>query len=511
MNERRGRRGGGRAARQAARRDAPVSTSPYLVRTLPPVEMLDEEGMVQIEENAETILSEIGIAFQDTPEALELWKEAGADVDGELVRFPRGMCRAIISESAPAIYTQHARNPERSVVIGGNNTVFVPNYGSPFVTDLDQGRRYATLEDFQNVVKLTYSLPHLHHSGGTVCEPVDVPVNKRHLDMVYAHIRYSDKPFMGSVTASDRAADSVELARIAFGGDLEDRTVISSLINASSPLRWDATMLGAATVYARANQACVISPFILAGAMSPVTVAGLAAQVLAEALSGMAYCQLVRPGAPVIFGTFASSMSMATGAPTFGTPEAGQAIYVMAALARRVGVPFRSGGQFTASKAPDAQAAYESAHTLVPTMLAGVNFVLHAAGWLEGGLSLSYEKLIMDADQLGAMEVYARGIDMSENGQAMDAFRTNEHGQHFLGTAHTLANFESAFWRSDIADNNSFEQWDEEGGLTAAQRANATWKQMLNDYEPPPLDDAIDAELEDYIGRRKAEMPDALF
>ena len=510
MNERRGRRGGGRAARQAARRAAPVSTSPYLVRTMPPVEMLDEEGMVQIEENAETILSEIGIAFQDTPEALELWKEAGADVDGELVRFPRGMCRAIISESAPAIYTQHARNPDRSVVIGGNNTVFVPNYGSPFVTDLDQGRRYATLEDFQNVVKLTYSLPHLHHSGGTVCEPVDVPVNKRHLDMVYTHLRYSDKPFMGSVTASDRAADSVELARIAFGGDLEDRTVISSLINASSPLRWDATMLGAATVYARANQACVISPFILAGAMSPVTVAGLAAQVLAEALSGMAYCQLVRPGAPVIFGTFASSMSMATGAPTFGTPEAGQAIYLMAALARRVGVPFRSGGQFTASKAPDAQAAYESAHTLVPTMLAGVNFVLHAAGWLEGGLSLSYEKLIMDADQLGAMEVYARGIDMSENGQAMDAFRTNEHGQHFLGTAHTLANFESAFWRSDIADNNSFEQWDEEGGLTAAQRANATWKQMLNDYEPPPLDDAIDAELEDYIGRRKAEMPDAI-
>ena len=245
--------------------------------------------------------------------------------------------------------------------------------------------------------------------------------------------------------------------------------------------------------------------------MSPVTVAGLAAQVLAEALSGMAYCQLVRPGAPVIFGTFASSMSMATGAPTFGTPEAGQAIYLMAALARRVGVPFRSGGQFTASKAPDAQAAYESAHTLVPTMLAGVNFVLHAAGWLEGGLSLSYEKLIMDADQLGAMEVYARGIDLSENGQAMDAFRTNEHGQHFLGTAHTLANFESAFWRSDIADNNSFEQWDEEGGLTAAQRANATWKQMLNDYEPPPLDEAIDAELGDYIDRRKAEMPDALF
>ena len=510
MTERRGRRGGGRAARQAARRSTAHSISPYLVRTLPPVEMLDEAGLVQIEENAETILSEIGVAFQETPEALDLWREAGADVDGDLVRFPRGLCRSIVQEHAPAVYTQHARNPERSVVIGGDNTVFAPNYGSPFVTDLDDGRRYATLEDFENVVKLTYGLPHLHHSGGTVCEPVDIPVNKRHLDMVYAHIRYTDKPYMGSVTASERAADSIEMSRIAFGGDLDNRTVMTSLINASSPLRWDATMLGAATEYSRANQACIMSPFILAGAMSPVTVAGLCAQALAEALSGMAYCQLVRPGAPVIFGTFASSMSMATGAPTFGTPEAGQAIHVMAALARRVGVPFRSGGQFTASKAPDAQAAYESAHTLLPTVLAGVNFVLHAAGWLEGGLALSYEKLIMDADQLGAMEVYGRGVDLSDNGQAMEAFRTNEHGQHFLGTAHTLENFESAFWKSDIADNNSFEQWEEEGSLSAAQRANATWKQMLEAYQPPPLDDAIDEELREYVARRKSEMPDEI-
>ncbi len=316
---------------------------------------------------------------------------------------------------------------------------------------------------------------------------------------------------MGSVTAAERAVDSVELARIAFGGDLADRTVMTSLINASSPLRWDATMLGAATEYARANQAAIISPFILAGAMSPVTVAGLCAQALAEALSGMAYYQLVRPGAPVVFGTFASSMSMATGAPTFGTPEAGQAIHVMAALARRVGVPFRSGGQFTASKSADAQAAYESASTLLPTMSAGVNFVLHAAGWLEGGLTLGYEKLVLDADQLGMMEVYARGIDISENGQAMDAFRTNPHGDHFLGNAHTLANFETAFYRSALADNNSFEQWESEGSLTAAQRANAEWKRLLAEYEAPPLDDAVDAELRDYVERRKAEMPDASY
>ncbi len=212
----------------------------------------------------------------------------------------------------------------------------------------------------------------------------------------------------------------------------------------------------------------------------------------------------------MIFGTFASSMSMATGAPTFGTPEAGLAIYVMAELARRVGVPFRSGGQFTSSKAPDAQAAYESASTLLPTIAAGVNFVLHAAGWLEGGLTLSYEKLLMDADQLGMMEVYARGVDMSDNGQAVEAFTTNPHGDHFLGHPHTLANFETAFYQSSIADNNSFEQWSDEGSLDAAQRANRLMKQMLAAYEPPPIDDAIDAELRDYIARRKAEEPDAI-
>jgi len=488
-----------------------AETVPYLERKLAPVDMLDDDALSQIEDNAEIILSEIGIGFQETPEALELWRQAGATVDGDLVKFPKGMCREIVQQNAPKSFIQHARNPTRSVKIGENCTVFAPNYGSPFVMDLDNGRRYGTIEDFRNIVKLVYDLPYLHHSGGTVCEPVDVPVNKRHLDMVYSHIKYSDKPFMGSVTAPERAADSIELARIGFGGDLQDRPVMTSLINASSPLRWDATMLGAATVYARANQACIMSPFILAGAMSPVTVAGLAAQALAEALSGMAYVQLVRPGAPVIFGTFASSMSMATGAPTFGTPEAGQALNVMASLARRVGVPFRSGGQFTSSKYPDAQAAYESASTIIPTVNAGVNFVLHAAGWQEGGLALGFEKLILDADQLGMMGVYARGIDMSENAQAMDAFRTNAPGEHFLGNAHTLANFETAFFRSTEADNNSFEQWTDEGSLTAAERANKTWKQMLGAYEGPGLDEAIDAELTDFIARRKSEMPDAAY
>ena len=456
----------------------------------------------------------MGIDFQEHPSALQLLADAGAEVDGERVRFPRGMCRKIVSENAPSSYVQHARNPARNVRIGGDATVFAPNYGSPFAFDLDNGRRYANIEDFQNIVKLAYLADPIHHSGGTVCEPVDIPTNKRHLDMVYAHLRYSDKPFMGSVTAGERAEDSIEMARIAFGGDLTaegddaPRTVMTSLINANSPLSWDGTMLAAAEAYARANQACIMTPFILAGAMAPVTAAGVAAQTLAEALAGMTFIQLVRPGAPVVMGSFASSMSMQTGAPTFGTPEPALVLYTVGALARRLGVPFRSGGSLTASKLPDAQAAYESANTLQPTVLGGVNFVLHAAGWQEGGLAIGYEKFILDVDQLGMAEVLAKGVDMSDNGQAVDAIVDNGPGQHFLGTAHTLANFETAFYRSTTADSASFEQWSEEGSLDAAKRANAIWKQQLADYEPPPMDDAIDAELQDFMARRKDSMAD---
>jgi trimethylamine--corrinoid protein Co-methyltransferase len=485
-----------------------VEREPFLTRRLAPFELVSEEGLATLEHNADTILAEVGIEVHDHRTAIDLFRGAGADVDGTRVRFPRGLCRQLVQATAPRVYTQHARNPAHDVRIGGDATVFAPNYGSPFVHDLDRGRRYATLEDFENFVKLTYTSPHLHHSGGTVCEPVDVPVSKRHLDMVYAHLRYSDKACMGSVTAGSRAEDSFELARIAFGGDLADRTVMTSLINAASPLVWDGSMLEAARVYAERNQATIITPFILAGAMAPTTSAAVAAQTLAEALAGMAFVQLVRPGAPVIFGSFASSMSMQTGAPTFGTPEPALVLYTCAALARRLGVPFRSGGALTASKIPDAQAAYESAATLIPTMMAGVNFVLHAAGWLEGGLSIGYEKFVLDEDQLGMQATFARGLDLSENGQALDAFRTQEPGVHFLGATHTLANFEQAFYRSDVADNSSFEQWSEEGSLDAAQRANAIWKRRLAEYEPPPIDPAVDEELREYVARRKAELPD---
>src|SRR5438270_7101137 len=277
------RAGGGRDARRAARLATHAEWLPFLTRKLEPYEVLNEEGLAIIEHNADTILEEVGIDFRGDPEAREMLGNAGADVDGDRVRFPRGMCRQIIRASAPRIFTQHARNPERSVQIGDPYTVLAPNYGSPFVRDLDNGRRYGTIEDFRNFVKLAYMSPHLHHSGGTVCEPVDVPVNKRHLDMVYSHIRYSDKPFMGSVTAPERARDTVEMARLTFGAEFVDQNaVVLSLINANSPLVWDATMLGAARAYAEANQATLLTPFILAGAMAPVTAAAVCAQTLAE-------------------------------------------------------------------------------------------------------------------------------------------------------------------------------------------------------------------------------------
>ncbi|MEX2319098.1 MAG: trimethylamine methyltransferase family protein, partial [Bauldia sp.] len=326
------------------------------------------------------------------------------------------------------------------------------------------------------------------------------------------HMRFSDKAYMGSVTHPERAKDTVAMSRILFGEEfVRDNTVVMSLINANSPLVWDATMLGAAEVYAEANQAVIMTPFILSGAMSPVTVAGTLAQVLAEVLAGTAFVQLVRPGAPVVFGTFVSTLSMQSGAPTFGTPEAMMAIFGAGQLARRMNMPFRTGGSLCASKVPDAQAAYESAMTLLPTVQAGANFVLHAAGWMEGGLASSYEKFVMDTDQLGMMHVLAKGVDLSDNGQALDAFREVGPGSHFLGSSHTQKNFESAFYRSFLADNNSVEQWEAEGKLDMAQRANTQWKKMLADYQPPPIDPGIDEALREFIETTKASMPDSAY
>ncbi|MBV2361133.1 trimethylamine methyltransferase family protein [Thalassococcus sp. CAU 1522] len=502
-------RGGGGAARRAERSAVSVETAKYIRRNIPNLDILNDEALEIIEANAETVLQEIGVNFANNPGALALWRDAGADVDGERVRIPKGLARKLCS-TAPSTYTQHARNPDRSVEIGGRNLVLAPVYGPPFVHDLETGRRYATMADFRNFVKLGYMSKWLHHSGGTVCEPTDVPVNKRHLDMLLAHMTLSDKPFMGSVTEPSRAQDSVEMCEILFGKDfVQQNTVMTSLININSPLTFDDVMMGAMEVYARNNQASIISPFIVGGAMAPVSVAGTLTQVLAEVLAGIAYSQLVRPGAPVIMGAFVTSIDMNSGAPTFGTPEAAHITYGVGQLARRMNLPYRSAGSFCGSKLPDAQAAYETANSLNMGLLSGVNFMLHACGWLEGGLVSSYEKFVMDADQLGALHKMAEGIAMDENGQAMDAIREVGPGGHYLGCAHTQANFKSAFWRTDLFDYKPYETWAEEGARDTVALARNRVKRLLDTYQQPQLDPGISEALSDYVARKKASMPDA--
>ena len=502
-------RGGGGAARRAARNAVSFDTAKYIERKIPLFNVLSDEALEIIEDNAEGILEEVGVNFVANPAALERWRDAGADIDGERVRIPRGLARKLCA-TAPNRITQHARNPERTVEIGGNSLVCAPVYGPPFVRDYKGGRRYATMDDFRTFVKLGYMSKWLHHSGGTVCEPTDVPVNKRHLDMLHAHMTLSDKPYMGSVTEPSRAQDSVEMSEILFGREFVGKnTVMTSLININSPMTFDDVMMGALEVYAKANQACIVSPFIVGGAMAPVSVAGTLTQVMAEVLAGIAYSQLIRPGAPVIFGAFVTSIDMNSGAPTFGTPEASQILYGAGQLARRMNLPFRSGGGLCGSKLPDAQAAYETAHTHNAALLGGVNFMLHSCGWLEGGLVSSFEKFVMDADQLGVLHQMARGVEVDVNAQALDAIREVGPGGHYLGCAHTQENFKEAFWKSDLLDYKPFETWDEEGARDTQQLASERVARMLSDYEQPALDPAIAEALDAYVANKKASMPDA--
>ena len=497
------RRAGGGAARRAERSALTIEAAGVIERRLPPTEILGTEALEAIEHDAETVLEEVGVAFAENPGALERWREAGAEVEGERVRIPRGLARALCA-TAPRSFTQVARNPARSVAIGPGTMVLAPVYGPPFVRD-EGGRRYGTIADFRDLVRLASMSRWLHHSGGTLCEPTDLPVATRHLDMLHAHMTLGDKPFMGSVTDPSRAADAVEMCEILFGG-LRDRTALTSLINVNSPLTFDATMMGALEVYAAANQAVIVSPFIVGGAMAPVTVAGTLVQVLAEVLAGVAYTQLVRPGAPAIFGAFVTSIDMRSGAPTFGTPEASHILMGAGQLARRLGLPFRSGGALCGSKLPDAQAAYESANTLNAAAIGGVNFMLHACGWLEGGLVTSLEKFVMDADQLGVLHRLVGGVDASEDARAMEAIREVGPGGHYLGTAHTETHHEAAFWRSDLLDYRTFETWDEAGGPDTPALARARVKRLLAEHVPPPFDPAVAEALDAFVTRRKGEL-----
>ncbi len=502
-------RGGGGAARRAERTSVKIETARFIERNIPNFDLLSSEALEIIETNAETILEEIGVNFVNNPSALALWKDAGADVQGERVHIPRGLARKLCA-TAPSRIKQHARNPDKTVEFGGNSLVCAPVYGPPFVRDLAGGRRYATIADFQKFVKLGYMSKWLHHSGGTVCEPTDVAVNKRHLDMLLAHMTLSDKPFLGSVTEPSRAQDSVDMCGILFGEDfVQNNTVMTSLININSPMTFDDVMMGALEVYARNNQACVVSPFIVGGAMAPVSVAGTLTQVLAEVLAGISYSQLIRPGAPVIFGTFVTSIDMNSGAPTFGTPEASQILYGAGQLARRMGLPYRSGGGLCGSKLPDAQAAYESANTLQAALMGGVNFMLHSCGWLEGGLVSSFEKFVMDADQLGILHHIAKGVQIDENAQAMGAIREVGPGGHYLGCDHTQTNFKSAFWRTEILDYKPFETWQEEGARDTVTLAAERVEKMINTYQKPAMDPAVEEALNDYVARKKASVPDS--
>lgn len=504
--KRRRKKSGGRGA---PRPGSDQPRAPFILRKLGTFNILGEEGLSLIEENADKILAETGMDFVDDPEILEIFANAGCDVQGSRVRFAAGYCRKTIQATAPKQFIQHARNPANSVQLGGDATVLCPSWGPPFVHDLDRGRRYATFEDFETLVKLHHTIPWLHHSGGVVCEPVDLPANKRHLDMLYTHIRYSDRPFMGAFIGAERAGHALDMARIVFGSDyVAENPVLYCVSNTNAPLVMDAHMSGALKTYARAGQPVATAPWVLAGAMSPCTVAGTMAQVLAEALACLTLVQLVKPGAPALMGSFASTMSMQSGAPTFGTPEAGQMVLAAGQLARRLGVPLHTVGTLSASKIPDAQSQQEATWGLMMSMFAGANLINHATGWLEGGLVTSYEKTMIDADLCGKMARFFDGIDLSENAQAMSAIAATGPGAHFLGSEHTQANFMSALFRPETPDNNAYEHWEAAGSLDTAQRANALWKTHLDTYEDPGLDPAIDEELQAYIAKRKAETPD---
>jgi trimethylamine--corrinoid protein Co-methyltransferase len=473
---------------------------------------MDEESLVKLEAQVDWILQDVGIAFRDDPEALRIWKNAGAKIDGDIVRAPADWVRDLCAK-APQQFTQLARNPDRSVEIGGTNQVFAPVYGSPFVRDLEGGRRYGDIDSFEKLIKLSYMHPNLHHGGFVICEPCDVPVSKRHFDMLYAHMTLSDKPHLGAITEMSRAQDSIDMAEIVFGKDvMENNCVIMGNVNTNSPLLVDRVVTEAIRVYSGRGQGIIVVPFILSGAMGPVSTAASIAQAMAEAMIVCAFSQIVRAGAPFVLGNFLSSMSLKSGAPTFGMPEPVVSNYVVGQLARRAGLPLRCGGSLTASKIEDAQAAYESADSMHSTMLAGANYVLHAAGWLEGGLCTGFEKLIMDADRLGGYQkVLGEGLDTSDEAFARDAYSEVAPGGHFLGCSHTMRNYQTAFYTPLLSDSENVENWEDAGSMDMRRRAYEHWNEMLNQYQPPPIDVGILDALQSYVAKRKETIPDAWY
>lgn len=502
----RGRREGGRKARRAKRLAHVHHMLATLENKLPPLELLSPEQVDRIHEASLAILEEVGIDFRD-PVALEQWREAGAEVDGQRVRPDRALITELIS-MIPARVTYHARNPERNVEVGGNHSIFVPMTGAPYLRDLDDVRRLPTLDDLANFHKLAHMLPALHSSAHHIVEPMDHPVSHRHLRITYSSIKHSDKMFMGMTTSGKNAEDVMRMCQILFGEDyMDSHPVVTGNINANSPLVWDQVMLASLRVFSSHNQPVLCSPFVMAGANTPASVAPAVAQLNAEALSGLAYTQIVRRGAPAIYGHYLSTVSMKSGAPMAGTPEISMINAMIGQLARHYGIPWRTSNTLGGAKTFDAQSGYESATTLMAVLAAGANYIWHSAGWNEAGLHCSTAKFVVDAEQCAMGHRLASGVKWDDFDEALAAVRDIGPGGHYLGHQHTLNHFEDAFFAPELFDNNSYEQWAAEGSKEITQRALEYARKLLADYEYPPLDPAIDEALLDFIRRRETEIP----
>src|SRR3954468_12071459 len=477
------------------------------VNRMPRYEILSEDAMATLETGWRRLMSEIGVEFMDE-RALDLFRAAGQKVEGNAVFLDPDFVLEQVAK-APREFDLQARNPANSVHIGGDAMAFGAVYGPPFVRQGDV-RRDGTMEDFQNFAKLSQSYGVLDSAGGVVCEPNDTPLDSRHLDMTFALQTLTDKIYMGNVVSGVNAADTIAMSSILFGGreTIEQTPATISLINCNSPLRWDSRMLEAQFEYSSANQAVVLTPFILMGAMSPVTIPAALVQQMAEALTGITLSQLIRPGCPVIFGSFLSNIDMQSGSPTFGTPESGIGLLCTGQIARHFGLPFRTGGGLTSSQVPDAQAGYEALMTLLPTFLAGANWVMHSAGWLEGGLVAGFEKFIIDVELVQMLQHEFTPLEVDEASMAFDAHQEVGHGGHFLGAQHTMERFRTCFYRPMLSSSENYERWMRNGAKDTAARAGDIYRKKLEEYEQPALDDAVREELEAYVVRRRAELGD---
>ncbi|MEM7237758.1 MAG: trimethylamine methyltransferase family protein [Pseudomonadota bacterium] len=500
-------RRGGRGSRREIRTAVSDAMLPALKRHLPLTEPMDPDQIGKIDAASMAILEDVGVIFRD-PVAIEDWRRAGAEIrDGDRVHLDRGLVRELIA-TIPESFTYNARNPAKSLPFGKDHSIFVPMTGAPFLRDLEDKRRYPTLDDLANFHKLSHMLPALHSSAHHIVEPMDHVVAHRHLRITYSSMKHSDKTFMGMTTSPKNAEDVMEMCAILFGeAYLEENPVTTGNCNGNSPLVWDETMLGAMRAFCKRRQPVLCSPFVLGGANTPASTAAAVAQLNAEALSALAYTQVIRKGAPAIYGHYLSTVSMKSGAPMAGTPEISLMNFMIGQMARFYGVPWRTSNTLGGAKTFDAQAGYESATTLMAVMMAGANYVWHSAGWNEAGMHCSMAKFVVDAEQCAMAYRLAQGINWGDFDEALAAVRDIGPGGHYLGHPHTQANFQSAFFMPEMFDNNSIEQWAAEGSVEITERALKRARDLLAAYQEPKLDEGIDEALRDYIDRREREIP----